>query len=422
MTESAERLYYTDAYLREFRARVTGRSGDGRRIYLDRTAFYPASGGQPHDTGTIAGVPLLEVEDEGERIAHVVAAPVEAAEVECRVDWNRRFDHMQQHSGQHLLSAVFLERWGIPTVSFHLGQESSTIDLETAALEPARAAEAERRANEAVCENRPLRVSFEAQRGACPRRQTGQEQDSGGAGRAPFCASPSKDAAETRDLRKPSERAGTLRIVTIEGLDRSACGGTHVKRTGEIGPILLRKLDKVRNTVRVEFLCGGRAVARARADFAALSRAAQLFSGALDEVPALAAAQLETARAGDKLRRKLEAELAQYQGRDLYAATAPDGGGVRRVLRRAPSGSLEAWRALAQSFTGQARAVFVAALEEPPAVLLAVSADSGLDAGKLLEAALAASGGRGGGNARLAQGSLPHRAALEEALLRIKTL
>jgi len=376
--------------LRKFRAVVTERSADGRRIYLDRTAFYPASGGQPHDTGSIAGVPLLEVEDEGERIAHVVAAAVDGDEVDCRIDWERRFDHMQQHSGQHLLSAVFVERFGIATVSFHLGQDSSTIDLETAALDPARVLEAERRANEAVCENRPVAVSFE-------------------------------DAAETRDLRKPSERAGTLRVVSIEGLDRSACGGTHVARTGEIGPILLRKLERIRNTTRVEFLCGGRAVGRARADFDALSRVAQMVSGSLDEAPGLVAAQFEAARNADKLRRKLEADLAQYQGRELYSATAPDEAGVRRVLRRQPSGNLEDLRAIAQSFTAQAKAVFVAALDEPPALLLAVSADSGVDAGKLLKAALTQAGGRGGGNQRMAQGSLPSREALEQVLGQIRT-
>lgn len=386
----SERLYYTDSYLRKFRALVTGRSADGRRIYLDRTAFYPASGGQPHDTGSIAGVPVVEVEDEGERIAHVVAAAVDGDEVDCRIDWERRFDHMQQHSGQHLLSAVFVERFGVATVSFHLGQESSTIDLETGTLDPARVLEAERRANQVVCENRPLAVSFE-------------------------------DAAETRDLRKPSERAGTLRVVSIEGLDRSACGGTHVARTGEIGPILLRKLERIRNTTRVEFLCGGRAVGRARADFDALSRVAQMVSGSLDEAPGLVAAQFEAARNADKLRRKLEGDLAQYQGRELYSATAPDEAGVRRVLRRQPSGNLEDLRAIAQSFTAQAKAVFVAALDEPPALLLAVSADSGVDAGKVLKAALTQAGGRGGGNQRMAQGSLPSREALEQVLGQIRT-
>jgi alanyl-tRNA synthetase len=389
-----DRLYYTDSYLREFHARVTGRSGDGRRIYLDRTAFYPTSGGQPHDTGVIAGVPLVDVEDEGGRIAHVVSTPLpenEGGEVDCRIDWERRFDHMQQHSGQHLLSAVFVERFGIPTVSFHLGQESSTVDLDTPALEPLRVLEAERRANQAVFENRPLAVSFQ-------------------------------DAAETRDLRKPSEREGTLRIVSIDGLDRSACGGTHVARTGEIGPILLRKLERIRNTVRIEFLCGGRAVGRARADFDALSRVAQMVSGSFDETPDLVAAQFEAARDADKLRRKLEADLAQYRGRELYAATAPDEAGVRRVVQRLPSGSsskMEELRAIAQSVTAQPKAVFIAVLDstaEPPAVLLAVSADGGIDAGKVLKAALTQAGGRGGGNPRLAQGSLPNREALEQVL------
>ena len=150
-----DRLYYTDSYLHEFHARVTDRADDGRRIYLDRTAFYPSSGGQPCDKGSIDSVPVLDVIDEGERIAHVVASPVTAGEADCRVDWQRRFDHMQQHSGQHLLSAIFVERFGIATVSFHLGQESSTIDLDTAALDPARMLEAERRANEVVFENRP---------------------------------------------------------------------------------------------------------------------------------------------------------------------------------------------------------------------------------------------------------------------------
>ena len=389
-----ERLYYTDSYLREFRARVLARSGDGRRIYLDRTAFYPASGGQPYDTGSIAGVPLLEVEDEGERIAHAMASPLragEADEVECRIDWARRFDHMQQHSGQHLLSAVFVERFGIATVSFHLGQESSTIDLDTAVLEPARMLEAERGANQAVFENRPLTISFE-------------------------------DADQTRDLRKPSERAGTLRIVSIEGLDRSACGGTHVTRTGEIGPILLRKLDRIRNTMRVEFLCGGRAIGRARADFDALSRIAQMVSGSLDETPDLLAAQFDAARHNDKLRRKLEADLAQYRGRELYSAIGPDAAGIRRVLHRQPSGNLEDLRAVAQSFAAQANAVFVAVLDDPPAVLLAVSADSGIDAGKFLKTALTQAGGRGGGNPRMAQGSLPNRAALEQVLSYIRTV
>jgi alanyl-tRNA synthetase len=380
-----ERLYYTDSYLREFRARVIDRAGDGRTVYLDRTAFYPASGGQPYDTGTIAGAPVVEVVDEGERIAHRMERSVDTPEVDCRIHWERRFDHMQQHSGQHLLSAVFIEQFGIETVSFHLGQEISTIDLEAPAVGAEKITAAEHRANEAVWENRPIAVTYEA---------------AGAAG----------------DLRKPTDRGGTLRIVSIQGLDRIACGGTHVRLTGEIGPILIRKLEKIRNNVRVEFLCGMRAVRRARADYDALTHIGQTFSAALDETPNLVAAQLESAREADRLRRKLEAELARYQGRELYNAAPPDAGGIRRVVRRLPKGTLEELRALAQSFTAQPKALFIGAIDQPPSVLLAASADASIDAGKTLQPLLAQAGGRGGGNARMAQGGVPSKEALEQVL------
>jgi len=380
-----ERLYYADSYLRSFRAQVVEVAGDGLTVYLDRTAFYPASGGQPADTGSIAGLAVIDVIDEGERIGHRLSAPVAAGVADCALDWPRRFDHMQQHSGQHLLSAVFEELFALHTVSFHLGAESATIDLEGGAVEPRTAAQAERRANEVVCENRPLAVEFE-------------------------------DAAAASGLRKPSDREGTLRVVSIAGLDRSACGGTHVRSTGEIGPILIRKLEKVRDTVRVEFVCGGRAVRRARADFEALSAAAQLFSVSFDDLPAAAAAQLETARTADKARRKLEMELAAFEGRELHATTVPGEDGLRRHTRRLERGALEQLRALAQSFTAQPKAVFLAVLDDPPSVLLAASPDSGIDAGKLLKAALAEAGGRGGGNARIAQGSVTHRDLLDRVL------
>jgi alanyl-tRNA synthetase len=209
-----ERLYYTDSYLRDFTARITGHADDGRTVYLDRTAFYPTSGGQPFDTGSIAGVAVLDVVDEDERIAHklagvvqagaVEASPVDAATVACAVDWRRRFDHMQQHTGQHLLSAVFEELFHLKTVSFHLGAESATIDIEGGGVEARTILQAERRANQVVFENRPVVVEFQ-------------------------------NAADAQGLRKPSDRDGTLRIVSIDGLDRSACGGTHVRATGETG-------------------------------------------------------------------------------------------------------------------------------------------------------------------------------------------
>src|ERR1700723_2301371 len=166
-----ERLYYTDSYLRHFTARITGHADEGRTVYLDRTAFYPTSGGQPFDTGSIAGVAVLDVVDEEERIAHKLAgvlgagvlepSPAEAATVECAVDWGRRFDHMQQHTGQHLLSAVFEDLYGIPTVSFHMGAETSTIDVGAPSLDPARIERVEERCAEVVAQARPVAVTYE---------------------------------------------------------------------------------------------------------------------------------------------------------------------------------------------------------------------------------------------------------------------
>jgi len=381
-----ERLYYQDSYLTEFRARVVGVgpddvSPDRQRIYLDRTAFYPTSGGQPFDTGQLGGLSVVDVIDEGDRIGHVLSQPLTASEVDGRIDTLRRFDHMQQHTGQHLLSAVLVEMFDAATVSFHLGAESSTIDV-VRALGTEELREAERRANQIVFENRPVAVSFQ-------------------------------HSSEDLGLRKPTEREGEVRIISIQGLDRSACGGTHVRATGEIGPILLRKLDRIRGNLRIEFLCGGRAVTRARADFEALSEIARVFSAPLDDTPALVEAQREKLQEADRARRRLAAELAVSSGRALYAETSPGPDGIRRVLRRVEALSEEA-RTEAQSFVSSGPAIFLAITENPPSALLACSKDSGVHAGDVLKGALSAAGGRGGGNAALAQGSLPSKEALEQ--------
>jgi alanyl-tRNA synthetase len=374
-----ERLYYHDSYLTEFRARIVEASPDRQKIYLDRTAFYPASGGQPFDTGQLGGIGVTEVVDEGERIAHVLSRPVDGEEIAGVVDWQRRFDHMQQHTGQHLLSAVLIELFNAPTVSFHLGAESSTIDIERP-LEPKQFRQAERRANQIVFENRLVLVSFE-------------------------------DSSKDLGLRKPTEREGAVRIVAIQDLDRSACGGTHVRGTAEIGPILIRKLDRIRGNQRIEFVCGMRAVERAQADYAALSAIARVFSAALDETPAVVTAHQEKLQESEKARRRLATELAQAKGRELHAATVPGADGLRKIQRRVATISDEL-RAEAQSFTAGGKAIFLALAEDPPSVLLAASSDSGVNAGEKLKAALAEAGGRGGGTQTVAQGSLGSKESL----------
>ena len=377
-----ERLYYNDCYLREFQARVVEVSDDGRRVWLDRTAFYPTSGGQPFDLGIVGGAAVIDVIDEDDRVAHVLDAPIAVGEVYGEVDWIRRFDHMQQHTGQHLLSAVFEELFGIGTVSFHMGPASSTIDVSAPALEPKQIERVEERCAEIVAEARPVLITFE-------------------------------DASNDLGLRKASERTGTLRIVSIKGLDRSACGGTHLRSTAEIGALQIRKLEKIRGTTRVEFVCGLRAVRAARTDYRLLAEISRTLSTPFDDIPELIAAQIEKAKGLEKTCVRLSAELAKREGGELHAATAPGGDGIRRVIQKGPID--DAVRVRAQAFVAGGKAVFLAVSEDPASVLLAASADSGVHAGNRVKEAVSAAGGRGGGNQALAQGSVP-AAALKDVV------
>jgi alanyl-tRNA synthetase len=376
------RLYYTDSYVREFEAAVTGRSDDSRRIYLDRTAFYPTSGGQPFDTGQLSGIAVNDVIDEGERVAHVLAEPLFGDRVVGRIDWPRRFDHMQQHTGQHLLSAVLADLVGHATVAVHFGRESSTLDLDGASLTPAQVAKAEEWANQVAVENRRVEVSFE-------------------------------EAGSTAGLRKRSDRDGALRIISIEDLDRSACGGTHVRATGEIGAILIRKTERIRKGVRMEFLCGGRAIRRARGDYSLLSQLAAEFTASGEELPQLLARQREEVKQTRSVLRELEGRVDLCRARELYAGAAPANTGIRRVVVSGEGSSIEALRGLAQAFTTLPMAVFIGTVPSPPAVLLAASADTGIDAAGVLKSLLVSVGGRGGGSARVAQGILPGRQQLD---------
>jgi alanyl-tRNA synthetase len=385
------RLYYTNSYLAAFTSTVAAESDDRLRVYLDETAFYPTSGGQPHDLGTLGGVEIVDVVDEGERIAHLLREPLaaRAQPVAGVIDWTRRFDHMQQHTGQHLLSAVFEDLFRYKTVSVHFGRDSSTLDLDAELVTRDQIIAAEERSNAIVAEARAVNVSFE-------------------------------EAAHATDLRKASERSGTLRIVSIDGVDRSACGGTHVKSTAEIGPVLLRSSERVRQTTRIAFVCGTRAVRRARRDFESLSRIAASLSASLDDAAGLVGAQAERLKDGDNARRKLEKELAVFRARAHYDAAAPDASGVRTIALR-DAGSMDELKTVAQAALALPKCVVVGVLAAPPSVLLAATEDSGVDAGKLLKSELAAAGGRGGGSPRIAQGSVPDAATLESLARRLIT-
>lgn len=380
------RLYYTDTYLRSFDATIVERADDGRRLYLEQTAFYPTSGGQPNDLGVLGGIDVVDVVDEDERVAHVLAAPYTGPDaVHGEIDWVRRYDFAQQHTGQHLLSGTFDVLFDFPTVSVHFGDVMSTIEFAAPAISPKQLRRAEEYANALVCEDRPIVVTFEDAAAVAPR------------------------------LRRPSGRTGTLRIVTIEGHDVSACGGTHLRRTGEIGAILLRRVEKIRDNVRVEFTCGARAIRRARADYDALSGIAERLSAGLDEVAALVQTRTDEAKALASANKRLIEELAAFRARAAWEAAVPGTDGIRRL--RAPDGlsadELRAWIAACAALSGT---VAVGCGRATRTLALGVSADVDANAGALLKDRLQSAGGRGGGSPRTAQGTVPDEAQVDVVL------
>ncbi len=403
-----ERLYYSDSFLRNFSSRVTDirelSRTDGQSVWqvaLERTAFYPTSGGQPYDlgvltatsrSGTVLEAPVVAVEeDEHGEVWHQTLKPLPAGtEVRGEIDWSRRLDHMQQHTGQHLLSAVFVRELHAPTVSFHLGDASSTIDLAVDSLAHHSLERVERIANELIAEDLAVTV-----------RTVGRaEADSLLAAGA---------------LRKLPEREGTIRLIEIADCDLNACGGTHVRSTGQIGSLLLRSVERVRQGVRVEFVCGLRAVAAARQDFSVLTRSASLLSTPREEVPAGVERLVAEAKSGVKEQRKLREELATYHAIRL-AVEEQIVNRLRLVRRTFAERDAEYVKLLASRLVAsvpQTVALMVSTQQEPALVVLARSGDLEFHAGDLMKEALTALGLRGGGSPDLAQGQVPQSQIIE---------
>jgi alanyl-tRNA synthetase len=252
------------------------------------------------------------------------------------------------------------------------------VDLATREVSRDQLLAAEAKANEIVFTNRAVVVSFE-------------------------------DAAAAIGLRKPPARDGQIRIVTIDGADRSACGGTHVRATGEIGPVLLGRQDRMHGNARIEFLCGSRAVRRARADYDALARLATVLGVAAGEVASRVDDLVHDQRDAERARKKTLEELAAMRIEKMRRENLPDAAGIHWLVERRGEGSMDDLRTMAQAAMNLPCTVFLGVLAHTSQVLMASSEDSGVDSGKQLRAALTAAGGRGGGSARLAQGSVPER-------------
>lgn len=382
---ATRRLYHEDSYVTRFRARVVAAAERAGRpaVELDATHFYPEAGGQLGDRGTLGGRRVADVQaDDDGRVWHLLEdGPAPAGEVDCELDWERRFEHMQQHTGQHVLSAAFEREAGAPTLSSTLGAEHSVIETELAAADWRLVERVERAANRVLWEDRPVLVHWE---------------DAGSVGRF--------------GLRKAPTVAGPIRVVEVPDWDASACGGTHTRRTGEVGTVKVLRWEKVRGNVRFAFLCGERAWRDHAWRTEALVEAARRRTlGDRDLIVHLeraAAERDELRRAAAALATRLvEAEARERTGAPPRPVTLFDAVRPRDELRQLALKSLEA---------GAPWVVLGAAAPEP--VVLAGRAKAlAADLRTLVPGLLERSRGRGGGSPELVQAAAADGASAEAA-------
>jgi alanyl-tRNA synthetase len=395
---TTRRLYYDDSFQDNFTANVlscqpmadplAGQESSCYGVLLDQTHLYPTSGGQPNDFGKLGDANVVDVRDlENDEILHVVDRPVPTGQIDGCIDWPRRFDHMQQHTGQHLLSAVFAERFGLPTVSFHLGQSVSTIDLRGSQPTPQILEGAARAANAMVFEDREISIRY---------------------GTAEQFAK--------MGVRKQVERAGALRAVEIAGIDFQPCGGTHVRRTGQIGTILLRGCSKIRQDWRVEFLCGQRAEAAARRDSDLIARVSAQLKCATADLDASVDRLLGEREAAARNLKALLPRLADVEATSRLASVAASSDGTRAVVEVLHGVGPEYLQYYATALVRSEKVVALLALAETGALVFAQHPQADRDMNTLLHKVLQEVGGKGGGSRDFARGALSDPAKTSAAL------
>jgi len=302
MSKKTKRIYFEDPYQVEFESKIIARVKHNNRpaLILEQTCFYPESGGQPADKGTLNGVELIDViEDEG-RILHIIDQEVVETKVKGKVDWKTRFDYMQQHAGQHILSQSF---WGLmqgKTMSFHLGQDVSTLEIDIQKISDMELEKVEEEANKVIFQNRNIKTYF---------------VDEDKIGKVP--------------LRRPPKKSGLIRVVEVSDYDFSACGGTHPSRTGEIGLIKILKWGKLRNNLCFEFVCGSRALKDYTLKNRILLQAASRFSVREEEVLSAVEKLFADLKNGKKQTKKVLLKLSELEARDIRQNT--EGGVIKKV-------------------------------------------------------------------------------------------
>ena len=391
---TTERLYYTDSHLIEFDARVvdvTERVSGWTAVTLDRTAFYPTGGGQPSDTGTLDGARVVECIDEGETVFHVIQGPTPAigSTVKGRVDWSRRLDHIQQHTGQHILSQAFVTLFGAPTRSFRVMDEVCEIDVELTDPTAERIERAVELTNNVIWEDRTVII-----------KQVTPEE------------------AAQLPLRKDPGREEELRLIEIQGFDLTPCGGTHARHTGEVGLIAVRSWERAKGLARIEFVAGRRALEDYRRANKTGRSVAALFSAGRDEAPVLAERMIEENKELHRRVRALEETATRIEAEELFASATVDSHGVKIITKIFNNRDPESLKRLAQTLIARHRIVVLLGSHDKDAARLvfARSADAPGDMSALMRDACATIDGRGGGKPDLAQGGGRNPEKLCEAL------
>lgn len=388
-------LYYENSYLREFSGIVLEQRklGSKNAVTLDQTAFYPTSGGQPHDTGTLGSAQVVEVEeDPSSTILHVVDSHVPLGPVSGRIDWERRFDHMQQHTGQHILSQAFIKVAQAPTVSFHLGKEASTIDVELSRPTSSLVEQAEDLAAQIIFEDRLVTV-----------------------------LTADRENLSALGVRKESSREGEIRVIDVEGFDRSPCGGTHVRRTGEIGMIAILGFERYKGGTRVEFACGWRALRILRRDHGLLRELGNLYSSHPSDLQRLTEKLFQERAALSRENAKLQDQILDLEAQDLVNRADKS---RRALVVRAtyPGRRLESVKVLAQKVAAHSQAIAIlAAVQETAQLVVARNVEVAGDCSAAIKQAAARFGGKGGGKPEIAQAGSIAAATLEAWFQELET-
>jgi alanyl-tRNA synthetase len=407
MIMGTERIYYADSRLSEFDAVVTAveKIDEGRiALTLDRTAFYPTGGGQPSDTGTLDGARVVEcVDAEGTGVLHIVegfegSALEVGASVRGRIDWPRRLDHIQQHTGQHILSQAFVELFGAQTRSFRMLSDASEVDVDLRDPSDEKIELAVNRANEIIWDDRRVSVH-----------------------------NVTPEEAARMPLRRDSAREGELRVIEIEGFDFSPCGGTHAARTGEVGVVAERQWERAKGLTRVTFVAGGRSLADYRRANRTARTVAALFSVARDEAAGAVARLQEENKLLQKRLRAVEELAARAEAREiLEEAEGSADAGLKVIVRELEGRDAEDMRRLAAALAARDGVVALLGSREADGARLvfARSTDAPGDMSALMREACITLGGRGGGRPEMAQGGGPRAeklaGALKSAALRIR--